>query len=148
MDYFIDDDNKPYYDRDATEARYLTPAIGAWYSATGANTQFQNYPLILKGHFGASLFIGQTAGGYSCGYNGTKTTPDNTSNLYQMSFDVTQLGGGNLCDHLGTGFTGVVTIVDGDGGVGSRVTDGTMWFAATNGQYATFGVPFYFAAPP
>jgi hypothetical protein len=121
--------------------------MGAWYSATGANTRFQNYPLIINGDYGVSLFVGSTAGGYNCGYDGTKTIPDNASNLYQMSFDVTQLGGNNLCDQVGTGFTGMITLVDGDGGVGSRVTDGTMWFAATNGEYATFGIPFHYESP-
>lgn len=60
---------------------------------------------------------------------------------------ITQLGGGTNCDQLATGFTGVMTLVDGDGGVGARLIDGTLWFAATNGQYATFGIPFYFDSP-
>jgi hypothetical protein len=145
MIYHLDDDGDAFYDRDATEARYSTVAVVAWFAVAGANTVFQGHHLFVRGTVDAADFLGSAEGGHECSYNGTKTIPDNANNIYQMSFDVTKLGFGNNCDQLGTGFTGMMTLVD--GGSLERFTDGTLWFAATNGTYATFGIPVYYDTP-
>jgi len=144
MAYFLDAALDPYYERDATEARYSTAAVTAWYADDGANTTTQVHDLVVWEGDDSTDFKSNTEGGRSCSYDGTKHSPDVTSNIYQMSFDVTHLNFLENCDQVGTGFTGVMTIVDGDGGVGARINDGTMWFAATNGQFSTFGVLVYF----
>jgi hypothetical protein len=145
MIYHLDDDGDAFYDRDATEARYSTVAVNSWWAAGGSNTVSQGNNLGVVGLADANTFLGETAGTHNCGYNGTKTIPDTANNLYHMNFDVTQLGFSNNCAQIGTGFTGMMTIVD--GGSVERFIDGTLWFAATNGQFSTFGTPVYFDAP-
>ena len=146
MTYFRDGGGggDPYYDRDATQTRFSSAAVSSWYAPLGANTRFQNHDLAIFGPASGDAFTGIAFSPHYCDYIGITSIPDGMNNLYQINFDSTQGGFSSNCEQISTGFTGLITIVD--GGV-ERFTDGTMWFAATNGQYSTFGVPVYFKAP-
>lgn len=76
---------------------------------------------------------GFTAGASSqCAYdNGLKNIPIVDKNIYLISFDVTQSFN---CDHLGTGYTGFLALVDDNG------AENTLLFAASNGTNSNFSV--------
>jgi hypothetical protein len=145
MDYFNDDNGDPYYDRDASEARYSTAGVDSWFADNGSNTTMQGLDFYIDGQADTDVFYAVTRILYGCRYDGTKIIPDSANNIYQMNFDISHENVGNSCDQVADGYTGMMTIVD--GGSIERFTDGTLWFAATNGEYATFSMPVYYDVP-
>ncbi len=75
---------------------------------------------------------GATGSPSQCQYNGTKSIPDAAINMYLINMDVTQFG--SSCDHLGEGYTGFISVVDG------HFTDDTILFAMTNGTNSNFSI--------
>ena len=76
---------------------------------------------------------GDTGSPSQCIYNGMKSIPDATKNIYLIdSMGVTQFG--FSCDHLGDGYTGFLSVVDGES------IDDTLLFAITNGLNANFSI--------
>ena len=125
------------YERDATLARFTAEFLNGWLGTI--NTMSSGTNMALQTPLGVTdnTFIGGTNNPANCNYDtATKMIPDSTVNVYQVAFNATQAVG---CNHIGTGYTGLSTIIDG----GTRGTDGIMWFAASNGTHSNFSILAY-----
>ena len=132
----IDVNYDALYTRGATEARFLAQNLQAWGGLT--NTVNKGVIIGISSPATGNTFSGGPVGAIRCNYNnGIKTIPDNTVNIYKLSFDAEE----NVnCGHLGTDYQGFATIIDNGA---FRFTDGVMWFAAANGVNSTFTVLDY-----
>jgi len=117
----------PLYNRGATIAKLVTIPPIAWIgdATTASVGTFIDSP------DDGSFTGGVGGGGISCLYDGTKSVPDATINIYQLTLIVTD---STDCDHAGTGYTGFFAVVDGD------FADDTVLFAASNGTNANFSI--------
>ena len=123
------------YERDATLARFGAESPAVWGGTINTVTAGTN--MGIRASSTDNTIGPANTSNPSCDYNnGIKTIPDSTVNIYQITFDVSQV---LTCNHVGTGYTGLSTIIDG----GTRGTDGIMWFAASNGTHSNFSILAY-----
>jgi len=117
----------PLYNRGATIAKLVATTPHAW---RGAATTASTFTTIDS--FNDETFNGSTAlGGVSCAYTGTKSIPDASINIYQLSMIIDDTG---ACDHTGTGYTGFFAVIDG------IEADDTVLFSTTNGTNANVSI--------
>ncbi|WP_444993993.1 hypothetical protein [Aliikangiella sp. IMCC44359] len=130
------------FERDATMERFVAAGLDSWAGLTSTVNQGQD--IVLQA-LNDSEFMGGPNGTNECDYkSGIKEIPDPTFNLFTIGFDSTNGFVTETCDHIGEGYTGFVTIIDG----GTRGTDGIMWFMATNGTNSTFSVLSFYTFVP
>ena len=117
----------PLYNREATIAKLVTIPPISWLGNASTASVVTSIDSTNDG-----LFTGTTGGGgVVCLYDGTKSIPDATINIYQLTMTVDQV---IICDHVGTGYTGFFAVVDGNS------AEDTVLFAASNGVNANFSV--------
>ncbi|PKF61121.1 hypothetical protein CW745_12520 [Psychromonas sp. psych-6C06] len=120
------------YQKDATYPRLLNDE-SLWYGKTNTLNQDKNNKYRLRQFPETPTMLKGFVGDFNrCRLSGQLTIPEPTVNIYNIDFTVTE---NTLCDHVGEGYKGFVTVVD--EGV-DRIEDGTMWFAVANGIYSNF----------
>jgi len=123
------------YNRGATMARLAADSSARWIgdAHTPTTTVSGNVRILSDDDEADFTFSGDTGAPSQCQYNGVKSIPDANINIYLIdSMDVTQFV--TSCDHLGTGYTGFFSVVDGD------FEDDTVLFAVTNGTHSNFSI--------
>lgn len=123
------------YNRSATMARLAADSSARWIgdAHTPTTTESGNVRILSRDDETDFEFRGDTGSPSQCQYNGIKSIPEADKNIYLIdSLEVTQFG--SSCDHLGTGYTGFFSVVDGD------FTDDTVLFAVTNGTNSNFSI--------
>jgi len=118
------------YNRSATVAKLATISPARWVgdphtTAGGSVVRIKSVDI-------DDTIEGDTGAPYACLYTGTKSIPDATANIYQLTLVVEEPG--TTCDHEGTGYTGFFAVVDGS------AAEDTLLFAATNGTNANFSI--------
>ena len=124
----------PQYNRGATIARLVAESPLRWVGDghTPTTSISGNVRLRSSSDVNDNTFEGTTSAPSQCDYEGTKSIPDPSINIYLIdSLEVLEIG---ACDHISTGHTGFFAVVDGAG------LDDTLLFAVTNGTYSNFSV--------
>ncbi len=131
------------YNEGATTEKLATPFLTRWIGdAHTPDTTDSGIVRLRTDDISEVTFTGDTSVTF-CDYEGDRNIPDPSINIYLItSLEVTDPGGG-LCDHIGAGYTGFITVFDGVD-PDDRYDD-TLLFAMTNGEFSNFSIMTLFS---